>query len=64
MVLVKNHTAGPFDPKYVNPSKDLAIRGNQVELIRTTGGKSRMEHRKFVKYILPADKIISEIPDY
>ena len=23
-----------------------------------------MEHRKFVKYIIPADKIISEIPDY
>ena len=64
MVLVKNHMVGPFDPKYVSPSRVVTVRGNQVKLAPTTGGKSRMEHRKFVKYILPADKIISEIPDY
>ena len=64
MVLVRNHTAGPFDPKYVSPSRVVIVRGNQVKLVPTTGGKSRMEHRKFVKYILPADKIILEIPNY
>ena len=64
MVLVKSHTAGLFDPKYVSPSWVVAIRGNQVKQAPTTGGKSRTEHRNFVKYILPADKIISEIPNY
>ena len=64
LVLTKNHTAGPFDPKYICPSRVVAVKGNQVKLVPATGGKSRMEHKKFVKYILPAERIISEIPDY
>ena len=39
LVLVKNHMVGLFDPKYVSPSRVLAVRGNQVELAPTTGGK-------------------------
>ena len=38
--------------------------GNQVKLVPATGGKSRREHRKHVKYILPAEKIISDMPKY
>ena len=39
-ILIKNHTAGPFDPKYVGDYCIVSFRGNQVELIPSTGGKS------------------------
>ena len=42
-VLIKNHTAGPFDPKYVGNYHIVSFRGNQVELIPFTGHKSKME---------------------
>ena len=64
LVLIKNHTAGPFDPKYGSPSRVLKVVGNQVELVPATGGKLRREHRKHVKYIPPAKKIISDMPEY
>ena len=32
MVLVQNHTKGPFDPKYVGDYHVIAIKGNQVEV--------------------------------
>ena len=32
MVLVQNHTKGPFDPKYVGDYRVVAIKGNQVEV--------------------------------
>ena len=31
-VLIKNHTAGPFDRKYVRDSRVVKIHGHQVEL--------------------------------
>ena len=40
------------------------MHGNQVELVPATGGRSRMEHRKHIKYILPAERVISELPEY
>ena len=64
LILIKNHTAGPFDPKYGSPSRVLKMVGNQVGLVPATGGKSRREHRKHVKYILPAKKIISDMPEH
>ena len=64
LVLIKNHTAGPFDPKYGSPSRVLKMVGNHVKLVPATGGKLRREHRKHVKYILPAEKIISDMPEY
>ena len=64
LVLIKSHTAGPFDPKYGSLSRVLKMVGNQVKLVPVTGGKLRREHRKHVKYILPAKKIISDMPEY
>ena len=42
----------------------LAIRGNQVEVRPSVGGPTEMKHVKHVKYILPADRYIKQIPDY
>ena len=63
-ILIKFHTAGPFDPKYVGDYHIVSFRGNQVELIPSTGGKSKMEHISNIKYIMPAERYISQLPDY
>ena len=64
MVLVQNHTKGPFDPKYVGDYRVVAVRGNQVEVRPSIGGHTEMKHVKRVKYILLADRYIKQIPDY
>ena len=63
-VLVKNHTAAPFDPKYISDYCIVSFKGNQVELIPSTGGRSKMEHISNIKYIMPAERHISQLPDY
>ena len=50
-VLIKNHTAGPFDPKYIGDYHIVSFYSNQIELIRSTGGKSKMEHISNNKYM-------------
>ena len=62
MVLVQNHTKGPFDPKYVG--EVVAIKGNQIEVRPSIGGPTEMKHIKHVKYIHPVDKYIKHVPDY
>ena len=64
MVLVQNHTKGPFDPKYVGDYHVVAIKGNQVEVKPSIGGPTEMKHIKHVKYIHPVDKYIKHIPNY
>ena len=63
-VLIKNHTAGPFDPRYIGDYHIVSFKGNQVELIPSTGGRSKMEHISNIKYIMPAERYISQLPDY
>ena len=41
-----------------------AIEGNQVEIRPSVGGPIEMKHVKHVKYILPADWYIKQVPDY
>ena len=42
----------------------VAIRGNQVEIRPSVGVPTEMKHIKHVKYILPADRYVKQIPDY
>ena len=63
-VLVQNHTRGPFNPKYVIDYHVVSLRGNQVEVRPSIGGPTEMKHVKHVKYILPADQYIKQIPGY
>ena len=62
--MVQNHTKGPFDPKYVGDYHVVSLKGNQVEVQLSIGGPMEMRHIKHVKYILPADQYIKQIPDY
>ena len=63
-VLVQNQTKGPFDPKYVGYYQVVAINGNQEEVRQSIEGPTKMKYVKHVKYILPADWYIKQIPDY
>ena len=63
-VLIQNHTKGPFDPKYVGDYQEVAIKGNQIEIKPSAGGPTEMKHVKHVKYILPADRYIKQLPNY
>ena len=62
--LVQNHTRGPFNPKYVGDYCVVSLKGNQVKVQPSIGGPTEMKHIKHVKYILPADQYIKQIPDY
>ena len=63
-VLIKNHTTTAFDDKYLGDFRIVSFKGNQVELIPSTGGRSKMEHISNIKYIMPTERYISQIPDY
>ena len=63
-VLVQNHVRGPFDPKYIGDYRVVFIKGNQVEVQLVNGGPTEMKHIKHVKYILPTDRYLNQLPDY
>ena len=63
-VLIQNHVKGPFDPKYMGDYRVISLKGNQVEIQPAVWGPTEMKHIKHVKYILPADKYIDQLPDY
>ena len=62
--MVKNHTVKPFEPKYVGDYCIVKLIGHNVQLQPCQGGPSREEHLDHIKYVLPADRYISAVPDY
>ena len=62
-VMVKNHTAKPFKPKYVGDYQIVKLVGHKVHLQPCQGGPVREEHLDHIKYVLPADRYISAVPD-
>ena len=63
-VLIQNHIRGPFDPKFVGDYRVVSLKGNQVEVQPANGGPTEMKHIKYVKYILPTDRYVKQLPDY
>ena len=63
-MLVQNHIRGPFDPKYIGDYCIVSLKGNQVEVQLLIGGPTEIKHIKHVKYVLPADQYIKQLPDY
>ena len=63
-VLVQNHVRGLFDPKFIGDYRVIALKGNQVEIQPATGGPTEMKHIKHVKYILPTNRFINQLPNY
>ena len=64
MVLIQNHMRGPFEPKYIGDYRVVSLKGNQVEIQPAKGGPTEMKHVKHVKYILPADRYINQLPNH
>ena len=64
MVMVKNHTARPFEPKYIGDYRITKLIGHKVHLKPCQGGPTREEHLDHIKYVLPADRYVSAVPDY
>ena len=62
--MVQNDIKGPFDPKYIGDYRVVSLKGNQVEVQPAVGGPTEMKHIKHVKYILPSDRYIKQLPDY
>ena len=56
-VLLKDHTTGVWDRRYIGDYRVVSFHGKtQVEVVNSTG--------TVVKYMLPADQVISKLPDY
>ena len=64
LVLIKDHTAKAFQPRYVGNYRIVSFKGNQVEIHKTEGGNTTWVHLTDVKYILPVDNVINKLPDY
>ena len=64
LVLVKDHTAKAFQPHYVGNYQIVSFKGNQVEVHKSEGGETNWVHITDVKYILPIDNVIKNIPEY
>ena len=61
-VMIKDHTAGPWEPKYKGDYRVVRSFASQVELKPVGGGKIRRAHITDLKYVLPADQIIDKTP--
>ena len=42
----------------------MSLKGSQVEVMPSTGGKSYFVHIQDIRYVLPADSIIAKLPNY
>ena len=62
MVLLCNHEAKSLEPRFKGYFRVIAIRGNQVHIIPREGGPSRWAHVTDVKYVLPVDAILDQMP--
>ena len=64
LVLVKDHTAKPFQPRFRGNFRVIAQKGNQVEVKPLYGGETTKYHVTDIKNILFADQAIAQLPDY
>ena len=64
MVMIKTHADGQFQPIYKDYYRIVSFKGSQVQVIPCEGGKPHFVHITDVKYILPADSVISHIPTF
>ena len=64
LVMIKNNARKSFEPRYKGDYRVVQVRGQQVEVRPATGGETQWEHISHVKYILPADNVIRQMPDY
>ena len=64
LVLIKNHTAKAFQPRFKGNFCVIKQKGNQVEIKPAEGGETIKVHVTDIKKIIPADHIAAQLPDY
>ena len=64
LVLVKDHTAKAFQPRFKGNFRVVTQKGNQVEVRPAEGGETTKFHVTDIKKILSADQAVSCLPDY
>ena len=64
LVLIKNHTAKAFQPRFKGNLRVIKQKGNQVEIRPAEGGETTKVHVMDIKKIIPADHISAQLPDY
>ena len=64
LVLVKDHTAKPFQPRFKGNFRVVAQKGNQVEVRPAQGGETNKFHVTDIEKVLAADQAIDQLPHY
>ena len=64
LVLVKDHTAKAFQPRFKGNYRVVFQKGNQVEIKPAEGGDTTKFHVTDIKKITSVDQAISQLPDY
>ena len=64
LVLIKNHTAKAFQPRFKGNFFVIKQKGNQVEIKPAEGGETTQVHVTDIKKVIPAEHISVQLPDY
>ena len=64
MVMIKTHADGQFQPIYKGCYRIVSFKGNQVQVIPCEGGRPHFVHITDVRYVLPADSVVSHVPAF
>ena len=64
LVLIKDHTANAFKPRFKGNFHVIRQKGNQVEIRPAEGGETTKVHVTDIKKITPAEHIATQLPDY
>ena len=63
-MLIIDHTARPFDPTYIGDYRIASFENDQVEIMPSPSGQTKVVHITDAKYVSPVDNIISKLQDY
>ena len=64
LVLVKDHMAKAFQPRFKGNYRAISQKGNQVEIWLVEGGETIKFHVADIKKIMPVDHAVNQLPDY
>ena len=64
LVLIKDHTAKAFKPRFKGDFRVIKQKGNQVEVRPAEGGETTKVHVTDIKKVTPAERIATQLPDY
>ena len=63
MVLIKDHMARAFQPRFKGNFRVIRQKGNQVEIKLAEGGETTKVHITDVKKVIPAEHFSTQLPD-